>query len=100
VLAAEARSWPPLFAGLGMLALGQGLASPSVSSLISRQGGPAEQGRVLGIFQSLSALGRAAGPVAGGLAMAHVGLAAPFLSASAVSALAALVLLALAGALA
>lgn len=100
VLAAGARSWPVLFAALGVLALGQGLASPSVSSLISRQGGPAEQGRVLGIFQSLSALGRAAGPVAGGLAMAHVGLGAPFLSASAVSALAAVVLLALAGALA
>jgi len=100
VLAAEATSWPVLFAGLGMLALGQGVASPSISSLVSRQGSPAEQGRVLGIFQSLSALGRAAGPVAGGVALAHVGLAAPFLSASAVSVAAAVVLLALAGVLA
>ena len=80
VTAALAPSWPVLLVGLGLLALGQGLASPAVSSLISRQGGAAEQGRVLGIFQSLSALARAAGPVAGGVALAHVGLAAPFLS--------------------
>lgn len=97
VTAALAPSWPMLLVGLGLLALGQGLASPAVSSLISRQGGAAEQGRVLGIFQSLSALARAAGPVAGGVALAHVGLAAPFLSASIVTAAAALVLVAIVG---
>lgn len=100
VLAAEARSWPLLLVALGMLALGQGVASPSVSSMVSRQGGAGDQGRVLGVYQSLSALGRAAGPVAGGLAMAHVGLGAPFLSASAIAAAAAAVLLTLAGAIA
>lgn len=96
-LTALAPSWPVLFAALGLLALGQGIASPTVSSLISRLGGPGEQGRVLGIYQSLSALGRAAGPVAGGVALAHVGLAAPFLTASIVTVAAALVLLAIAG---
>ncbi len=95
--AALAPSWPVLFAALGLLAFGQGVASPTVSSLVSHQGAPGEQGRVLGIYQSLSALGRAAGPVAGGVALAHVGLAAPFLSASAVTVAAALVLLAVAG---
>ncbi|HEU4556839.1 MAG TPA: MFS transporter [Longimicrobium sp.] len=100
VVAALAASWPALLAGLGLMALGQGIASPAVSSLISRQGGPAEQGRVLGIFQSLSALARAAGPVAGGVALAHVSLAAPFLSASIVTAAAALVLILIAKAFA
>jgi len=98
-LAALAPSWPVLFAALGLIALGQGIASPTVSSLISHQGGPGEQGRVLGIYQSLSALGRAAGPVAGGVALAHVGLAAPFLSASAVMVAAGVVLAAIAGGL-
>lgn len=97
VLAAWAATWPVLLAALGLIAFGQGVASPAVSSLVSRQGGAGEQGRVLGVYQSLSALGRAAGPVAGGIALAHVGLAAPFLSASAVAAAAAVVLLALAG---
>jgi MFS family permease len=98
-LAALAPSWTVLFAALGLIAFGQGVASPTVSSLISHQGGAGEQGRVLGIYQSLSALGRAAGPVAGGVALAHVGLAAPFLSAAAMMVAAALVLAAIAGGL-
>ena len=86
-----------LLAALALLALGQGMASPSMSSLISHQGGPGEQGRLLGVYQSLSALGRVAGPVLGGVALAHVGLAAPFLGVSGVAAAAAVVLVALAG---
>jgi multidrug resistance protein len=86
-----------LLGAVAILALGQGMASPSVSSLISHQGGPREQGRLLGIFQSLSALGRVAGPVLGGVALAHVGLAAPFLTASGIAAVAGIVLAALAG---
>jgi multidrug resistance protein len=98
--AALAPSWPPLLVALGLIAFGQGMASPTVSSLISHQGGPGEQGRLLGIYQSLSALGRAAGPVAGGVALAHAGLSAPFLTAAAVSAVAALVLATITGAFA
>jgi len=97
---ALAPSWPALFVALGLVSFGQGLASPTVSSLISRQGGPGEQGRLLGIYQSLSALGRAGGPVAAGVALAHVGVAAPFLSASLVAAGAALVIALAAGAFA
>jgi multidrug resistance protein len=94
---ALAPSWALLFVALGLVAFGQGLASPTVSSLISHQGAAGEQGRLLGIYQSLSALGRAAGPVAAGVALAHVGPAAPFLSASLVTAGAALVVAAVAG---
>ncbi|HSU15977.1 MFS transporter [Longimicrobium sp.] len=95
--AALATSMALLLAGVGVLALGQGMASPSVSSLISHQGGAGEQGRLLGVYQSLSALGRVAGPVIGGVALQHVGLSAPFLAASGIAAAAAVVLALLAG---
>jgi MFS family permease len=81
-----------LLPALAVLALGHGTASPSLSTLISHQGGPGDQGRLLGVNQSLSALGRVVGPVWGGLALAHVGLGAPFLSGAAIAAAAAMVL--------
>ena len=89
---ALAPSIPLLFPALALIALGHGTASPSLSTLISHQGGPGEQGRLLGINQSLSALGRVLGPVWGGVALAHVGLGAPFLSGAALAAGAALLL--------
>jgi multidrug resistance protein len=89
---AIAPSVPLLLPALALLALGQGTASPSLSTLISHQGGPGEQGRLLGVNQSLSALGRVVGPVWGGLALAHLGLGAPFLSGAALAACAAVLL--------
>jgi MFS transporter, DHA1 family, tetracycline resistance protein len=85
---------------LALWAIGQGAATPAVTAMISHQGGPAEQGRILAASQSLSALGRVLGPWWGGVALAHVGLGAPFLSAAALAAGAAAVLASLAGALA
>jgi len=91
---ALAPTLPLLAAAVALVAMGHGISVPSVSSLISRQGGAGEQGRILGVSQSLSALGRVIGPVAGGVALAHVGSAAPFLS-GAVLAAGALLLLAM-----
>ncbi|MBI3977049.1 MAG: MFS transporter [Chloroflexi bacterium] len=51
---------------LGCLALGQGLVSPTLSSLLSREGGADDQGGILGIGQSLSAGARAVGPLIAG----------------------------------
>ena len=93
---ALAPSLLALCAALAALALGQGTAAPSLSSLISRQGGPAEQGRLLGAYQSLGALGRVVGPVSGGVALEHLAAGAPYLLGS-LAALAALALLAAAG---
>jgi len=45
-----------------LIAVGQGIASPSLHSLISRGTSADEQGLVLGTNQSLSALARAVGP--------------------------------------
>ncbi|HEX2204251.1 MAG TPA: MFS transporter, partial [Longimicrobium sp.] len=83
---ALAPSLPLLLAALALLAMGQGMASPALSSLVSRQAGPAEQGRVLGVHQSLGALGRVVGPVSGGFALAHAGAAAPYLLGAALAA--------------
>jgi DHA1 family tetracycline resistance protein-like MFS transporter len=51
---------------LGVLAAGQGLTSPMLSTLISRASGKDEQGGLLGLGQSLTAAARAVGPIAAG----------------------------------
>jgi multidrug resistance protein len=89
---ALAPSIPLLLPPLALIAFGHGTASPSLSTLISHHGGPGDQGRLLGINQSLSALGRVVGPVWGGLALAHLGLGAPFLTGAVLAAGAALLL--------
>ena len=50
---------------LGILALGMGLQSPSLSSLISKRAGGL-QGSVLGVSQSFGSLARIIGPLIGG----------------------------------
>jgi MFS transporter, DHA1 family, tetracycline resistance protein len=49
------------------LAMGTGLTNPSLSSLLSQSADKEEQGGVLGIGQSLSALGRVIGPSMAGV---------------------------------
>jgi DHA1 family tetracycline resistance protein-like MFS transporter len=50
--------------GLGALfALGNGLATPSLTALASRSAGAGEQGGVLGVTQSVASLARALGPL-------------------------------------
>lgn len=49
-----------------VLALGQGLATPTLSSLLSQQSDADEQGGTLGLGQSFSALARAVGPIVAG----------------------------------
>jgi MFS transporter, DHA1 family, tetracycline resistance protein len=83
-----------LAVALALIALGQGLAGPSLSALISRAAPPQDQGRILGISQSLSALGRVIGPVWGGFAFSRLGIGAPYLSGAVIVLLAIAVLMA------
>lgn len=53
--------------GCGVMAVGTSLANPSLQSLISRSTRADEQGAVLGVNQSFSALARSVAPVTGGL---------------------------------
>jgi MFS family permease len=55
-----------LYLGLALLAVGSGLVNPASTGLISLYSGPAEQGRVLGIFRSLQSLSRAVTPILAG----------------------------------
>ena len=75
---------PVLLVLLGLVATGQGLASPALSTLVSHASEGAEHGALLGASQSLAALARALGPViAGQLYDLHA--AAPYVTAGALS---------------
>ena len=73
---------------IGLLAVGQGLATPTLSALLSRTATRDVQGSTLGLGQSAAAAARAAGPAMGGsLFDAH--FVAPFAAAAAAAAAAA-----------
>jgi DHA1 family tetracycline resistance protein-like MFS transporter len=80
-----APSLPLVLVAAALFAMGQGATVPSLTAMISHQGGPAEQGKLLAASQSLSAMGRVLGPWLGGLAFAHVAIAAPYLAAAALA---------------
>ena len=67
-----------LMFGCAMIAAGNGLTVPSLSSYTSRRAGPEVQGVTLGVMQSLSALARAVGPPAGGLAYQFIAPWGPY----------------------
>jgi MFS family permease len=71
-----------LYVGVALLALGSGLVNPSTTGLISLYASAEEQGRVLGIFRSLSALARAFTPVVAGIVFWRFGSASVFVSAA------------------
>lgn len=73
-------SAPPMalfLLAMGVVAVGSGLSTPSLSGLASLVTPVDEQGGVLGIYQSLGSLARAVGPFLGGMAYDHVGAGAP-----------------------
>ena len=51
-----------LLIGGGLFSIGNSLSAPSLTSLASKSVGPAEQGSVLGVTQSVASLARAVGP--------------------------------------
>jgi MFS family permease len=68
----------PLLGVFAVIAVGQGISSPALQSLVSRGVGGEEQGEILGSNQSMSALARAIGPACGGWLFDHVGRGTPF----------------------
>ncbi len=60
-----------------LLATGSGIANPSMSSLLSRATHASKQGHVMGVGQSLGALGRVLGPSMAGV-LFQVSIAVPF----------------------
>lgn len=82
-----AQPWM-LYVGLALIALGSGLVNPSTTGLISLYARAEEQGRVLGVFRSLSALARAFTPVLAGILFWRWGATSVFVSAAVLSAIA------------
>ncbi|MEK7705679.1 MAG: MFS transporter [Myxococcota bacterium] len=80
--------WGMLLAMTTLVSVGQGLLSPSLTSLLSRRTPRDRQGAVLGLAHSLTALARVLGPPIAGVTYDLVGVGAPFWVAAAVMTLA------------
>jgi DHA1 family tetracycline resistance protein-like MFS transporter len=74
-----------LFVLLAALAVGYGLANPSIASLISQRAGRHLQGELLGVNQSSLALARITGPVAAGILYDRGGPRLAYISGGAVA---------------
>jgi len=71
---------PMLLPAIALLAMGFGLANPSLLSLVSREAPADIRGGALGLMQSGASLGRVFGPAWAGFAFAALGISWPFLS--------------------
>ena len=80
-----------LYVIIGVLALGIGIANPSLSAYVSKKTAASQQGATLGVLQSSGALARVIGPAAGGALYQHVGHAAPYVASAIGMAIAALI---------
>lgn len=65
---------------ISILSIGTGIVQPIVLAMVSKYSPDEEQGIILGINQSLSALGRVLGPLWGGFAFDFLGYQFPFLT--------------------
>lgn len=92
-----ATTLPLILLDTGILAVANGLLVPTLSALISFEGRVEEQGSVLGLHQSTSALGRVVGPLLGGWAFSALGIGWPFFLGGALMAACLLLLGAVAG---
>ena len=77
VLAAT-QGWTLLIVSMTLLAIGNALANPSLSSLVSKEADDIERGAVLGVYQGASSLARVAGPIYAGVVFVRLGPATPF----------------------
>ncbi len=59
-------------------AVGLGLFTPTVSSLVSKTAAANARGAVMGRYQAAGSLGRVLGPGVSGILYAQIGLGAPF----------------------
>lgn len=68
-----------LYPVVGLLALGTGLAIPSLTAIISNRTPAEAQGRLMGGLQAILSLAMILGPTLAGLAFDYVGIPAPYL---------------------
>ena len=77
-LARSATAQPLVFTAVALLALGTGLVTPCLRSLVSRRLDDSGQGAALGSLQGLQSLGSFLGPPLAGLAYETAGRTSPF----------------------
>ena len=75
---ATAHAWVVLGFALALLAAGQGLAGPSMTSLVAEAAGEHRRGEALGYQQSANALARIAGPAFAGLLFDRISTGTPY----------------------
>jgi MFS transporter, DHA1 family, tetracycline resistance protein len=63
-----------------ILSIGTGILQPIIPSMVSKYSSEHQQGTILGVNQSLSALARVLGPLWGGFAFDFLGYQSPFLT--------------------
>jgi DHA1 family tetracycline resistance protein-like MFS transporter len=68
-----------IYVSAGLIALGSGLVTPSLSAYVSQRTARDAQGVTLGSMQSASALARVLGPACGGIFYAAINPSAPYL---------------------
>ena len=81
-----ADSVPLLLVMIATIALGIGITTPTLSSLVSKRSAAAEQGEILGAYQSMSSLGRVFGPFGSENLYFHLGPDWPHVAAAALEA--------------
>jgi DHA1 family tetracycline resistance protein-like MFS transporter len=92
-LLAFANIWALLAVSLVLLAVGQGVASPSLTTLVSEYAPAERRGEAMGFQQSAAAIGRIVGPPLAGWMFDHVGEWSPYVLGAGLSAAAVLLLL-------
>jgi MFS family permease len=71
-----------LIVALLLLSVGQGCASPSITSLVTQHASPECRGEALGFQQSATGVGRVLGPPAAGAMFDRVGIWSPYVAGS------------------
>src|SRR5439155_1439452 len=71
-----------LYASSLLLAVGNGITQPTVSSYVSRRASASEQGAILGTNQSAASLARVIGPACGGFVYGAFGPRSPYITAT------------------
>ena len=74
--------WPVLIVACVLLTVGQGMASPSITSLVTQIAPPARRGEAMGYQQASYAVGRIIGPPAAGWLFDHAGAWTPYAGAA------------------
>jgi DHA1 family tetracycline resistance protein-like MFS transporter len=85
---AAAKEWPLLIVALLLLSVGQGVASPSITTLVTENAPADRRGEALGFQQSANGLGRVVGPPIAGAMFDRIGIWSPYLAGSVLCAVA------------